>query len=104
MGDHEFRTGGKRYRLRGYPTSPEHWDLAFMHGDRITVGGATNICDADFFRAADVHGRTIGISTIDFDRERQFRYSRALAVLGFLERAAWGGSEDAVRQEALAFL
>jgi len=50
------------------------------------------------------HGRTIGMSTIDFDRERQFRYSRALAALAFLERAAWEGREDEVRQEALAFL
>ena len=61
-------------------------------GSRLTPAGET------------CHGRTIGMGTIDFNRERQFSYSSAIAELVVLERAAQEGNEDIVRREALSFL
>lgn len=61
-------------------------------GARLTHAGET------------CQGRTVGMSTIELNRERQFRYSSALAKLALLDRAACEGQEVAVRQETLAFL
>src|SRR6516162_6135110 len=61
VGNHELGPRLERDRLRGYPASPEHRDFAPMDGDRISVGWAAKISNADFFRAADMNRRAVGM-------------------------------------------
>src|SRR5262249_757072 len=61
MRDHEFGPRLERDRLRWYSASPKHGDLTLMNCDGVAKGWSAKIGDADFFRAADMNRRAVGM-------------------------------------------